>query len=279
MLVDHVITGLPFVKVDHVSKGKVIQVRCRLDQTAVCPHCRSGDLRLKDKIIRTIKGITHGETPTELVLAVPKYRCKACGRTFRQEIPGVKKFSRTSQPLKEELFAKHIKGIAQTQLARDLCMGSASCERYVQEMFSLKYRERLNTPCPLCLGIDEHHFGKKQRFATTLCDLRKHKIYDVLPGKAEDSLLECLASIKDKHKVRIVAMDLSSAYRSLVQKHFPHALIVCDRFHVVRLVLNAFSGICVRIDPKLKWQCGLPKLLLKNRENLNEEQRRKLAVC
>lgn len=155
-------------------------------------------------------------------------------------------------------------------------MGEASCERYVQELFSQKSRERLNTPCPIYLGIDEHHFGRNQRFATTLCDLRRHKIYDILPGRYEGSLARQLMAIKDKHKVRIIVMDMSSSYRSLVQKHFPQALIVSDRFHVIRLVLHSFAAICQKIDPELKWQRGLPKLLSKNADNLTPEQQAKL---
>ena len=275
---DHLITGLPFIKVEAVTHGYPIRVECRVDCAAVCPRCGGQELRLKDKKLRKIKGITHSDVPTELFLTVPKYRCKQCGRTFMQEVSGVKKYSRTSQPLKEELFAKHIKGISQTQLAVDLHMGQASCERHVAEMFSLKYRERINAPCPKYLGIDEHHFGKNLSFATTLCDLGKHKIYDILPGKAEHSLRYQLADIKDKHKVKIVVMDLSSTYRSLIQKYFPNALIVSDRFHVAQLVLRAFSGVCQRIDPALKWQRGLPKLLMKNKDNLTPEQQTKLTA-
>lgn len=73
---------------------------------------------------------------SELQVLVYKYLCHCCGRVFWQEIPGVKKYSRTSQPLKEELFRKHIQGISQKQLFQVLHMGSASCERYVQEMAS-----------------------------------------------------------------------------------------------------------------------------------------------
>ena len=272
---DHLITGLPYLKIESVEGKNPIRVRCRIDRSAVCPRCGGVELRLKDTKLRKIKGITHGDAPTLLHIEVPKYRCLGCGRTFMQEIAGVRPYSRTSQPLKEEVFGKHIRGIAQTQLARDLQMGAASCERHVQEMFSLKYRERMNAPCPVYLGIDEHHFGRKQRFATTLCDLRRHKIYDILPGRAEGSLARQLFDIKDKQKVRVVVMDLSSSYRSLVQKHFPQALIVSDRFHVVRLVLQSFSAICQRIDPALKWQRGLPKLLAKNADNLTPEQRAK----
>lgn len=273
---DHLITGLPFLKVEDVTNTYPIQVRCRMTQAPICPRCGGQELRLKDKKHRKIKGITHSDVPTELLIPVPKYRCKQCGRTFMQEISGVKKYSRTSQPLKEELFAKHIKGISGSQLAQDLHMGQASCERHVAEMFSLKYCERINTPCPRYLGIDEHHFGRRQGFATTLCDLKKHKIFDVLPGKAEADLREQLTAIKGKHKVRIVVMDLSSSYRALVQKHFPNALIVSDRFHVIRLVLQGFSSLCARIDPRLKWQRGLPKLMLKNSGKLSEKQQAKL---
>jgi len=277
MLADDVITGLPFLKVERIDRRRGIEAFCRLDVACRCPRCESEDLRRKDKKHRSIKAITHGNVPTTLRVQVYKYRCRRCFRTFWQEIPGVRKYSRTSQPLKEELFSKHINGISQRQLAQDLLIGQASCERYVQEMFSLKYRERMNTPCPRVLGIDEHHFGKRQAFATTLCDLRKHKIFDILPGKAEIALQDLLIKIPDRHRVKIVVMDLSSSYRSLVQRYFPQALIVSDRFHVIRLLLKAFSSICMRIDPSLKWkQRGIPKLMLKN--DLTQEQQNRLKT-
>ena len=278
MLKDDIITGLPDLKVEEVKRGRAYEVMCRLEREARCPACGGEDLRLKDKKRRSIKGITHGGVPTDLRILVFKYRCKGCARTFFQDIPGVKKWSRTSQPLKEELFSKHIQGISQKQLSEDLLMGSASCERFIREMFHYKYRERINTPCPRVLGIDEHHFGRGQSFVTTLCDLRKHKVHNILPGKAESSLQQHLLAIPDRHNVKIVVMDLSATYRSLVQSYFPKALIVTDRFHVIRLVLHAFSAICVRIDGALKWQRGLPKLMVKNPENLTSEQKERLAT-
>jgi transposase len=44
-------------------------------------------------------------------------------------------------------------------------------------------------------------------------------------------------------------MDLASAYRALVRKHFPNAHIVADRFHVIRLVNHHFLGCWREIDP------------------------------
>ena len=38
------------------------------------------------------------------------------------------------------------------------------------------------------MGIDEHFFTRRKGYATTLCDLRNHKVYDVVLGRSELSL-------------------------------------------------------------------------------------------
>ena len=51
-------------------------------------------------------------------------------------------------------------------------MGSATIERIYAEFTRRKAAERESLQCPMVLGIDEHTLHKKQRFATTFCDLR-----------------------------------------------------------------------------------------------------------
>jgi transposase len=67
------------------------------------------------------------------------------------------------------------------------------------------------------LGIDEHFFTRRKGYATTLCDLRNHKIYDVVLGRSESSLDAYLARLEGKSDVRMVCMDLAPAYRALVR--------------------------------------------------------------
>lgn len=43
-----------------------------------------------------------------------------------------------------------------------------------------------------------------------------------------------------RENVRVIVMDLSEAYRQIARKYFPNALIVADRFHVIRLVNQHF---------------------------------------
>ncbi|MBR7100071.1 MAG: transposase, partial [Clostridia bacterium] len=39
-----------------------------------------------------------------------------------------------------------------------------------------------------------------------------------------------------------------------VQRLFPNAKIVADRFHVIRLVIDTFLEFCRAADPDIRWQ-------------------------
>ena len=45
--------------------------------------------------------------------------------------------------------------------------------------------ERTSRPCPQMLGIDEHFFTRRHGYATTFCDLKHHKVHDVVLGRSE----------------------------------------------------------------------------------------------
>lgn len=73
-------------------------------------------------------------------------------------------------------------------------------------------------------------------------------------------------------------MDLSSNYRSIVKKYFPNAMIVSDRFHVVKLILESFIKTACNIDTNLKKQFGLGRLLRKNQATLESWQKLKIEA-
>jgi len=43
-----------------------------------------------------------------------------------------------------------------------------------------------------------------------------------------------LRLLKGKEAVQVVCIDLSSSYKSIIKQHFPQAMIVAGRFHVIR---------------------------------------------
>ena len=126
------------------------------------------------------------------------------------------------------------------------------------------------------MGIDEHFFTRKEGYATTLMDLKNHKVFDVVLGRSEASLRAYLKRLQGRDRVQVVVMDLSETYRSIIQKYFPNARIVADRFHVVRLLNHHFLKVWRMLDPDGRKNRGLLSLVRRHEENLKPEQVPKL---
>jgi transposase len=134
------------------------------------------------------------------------------------------------------------------------------------------------TECPQVLGLDEHFFSCKHGYATTFCDLKNHKVHDVVLGCSEASLEGCLARLDGKHRVQVVCIDLTASYRSLVRKHFPQARIVADRFHVIRTINQHFLACWKELDPTGAKNRGLLLVMRRHRGNLRPDQYLRLST-
>lgn len=76
--------------------------------------------------------------------------------------------------------------------------------------------------------------------------------------------------------MRVVVMDLSETYRSIIKKCFPNAMIVADRFHVERLLNHHFLKVWSALDPEGKKNRGLLSLVRRHEWNLKPEQMPKM---
>ena len=95
-------------------------------------------------------------------------------------------------------------------------------------------------------------------------------------GRSEEELIPYLQKLKGKDTVRVIVMDLSSNYRSIAKKYFPNAMIVSDRFHVIKLVLECFIKTAYSLDKDLKKRFSLGRLLRKKQTDLSPLQQLKL---
>jgi transposase len=213
-----------------------------------------------------------------LILEARKWLCRVCGRGFRQQFPGILKWQRATESFRRMIFFRHWDGISRRRLGQREGLGSATIERWFQYVLKRLAAERSNLRCPAVLGIDEHFFSRRQGYATTLCDLKNHTVYDVVLGRSEASLEGYFHSLEGKGLVRVVCMDLASVYRAIVRKHFPNALIVADRFHVIRLINHHFLSCWRDLDAVGSKNRGLLSLMRRHRHNLQPAQSEKLAA-
>ena len=270
------ITPLDGVKVIDLFEGTaniVIRGLIERPKDLKCPRCSGIQIRIKTRVRRKLK---HGMWNNRLVwldVQVPKYLCRTCRRYFMASIPGVLPRRRATEQFRQEIFHIHQAGVTQLQLTRTHRISCSTVERWYQDFVAYRVKELDRRSAPLVIGIDEHFFTKKQGYATTLVDLRNHKVFDVVLGRDEASLGAYLKALPGREKVLIVVMDLSEPYRRIVQKYFPNARIVADRFHVIRWINHQFMKTWGDWDPDRRKNRGLISLIRRHPWNLSEEQK------
>lgn len=267
-----IITGLSEIQVKFVEGGERTIVHADFEGPKVCRHCSSHRVRLKDDYFRHLKHTRSGNRLIAIRLRVFKVRCLECGRYSVSQVPGVLPRRRATESFRMEVFEKHQAGHTQLHLSKTHGIGQATVERWYQDFIVYRVKEMSNRACPKVLGIDEHFFTKKQGYATTFTDLRNGKVFDVTLGRSEASLSRYLSGLKERHRVKIVVMDLSETYRSIIKKYFPNAKIVTDRFHVVRLINHYFQKVWQSLDPKAKGNRGLLSLMRRHPWHLSDDQ-------
>lgn len=279
MISSEAIIGLPEYQITSIeeSPGEV-RIRAHYIGPVLCPECGSGDLRLKDRRLRKPRGETWGVRRTVVHLETKKWLCRNCGRHFWQRFPGILPRLRATEPFRRAVCQKHFDGISRRRLGKRERLSGSTIERWFLWYLELLEGERISRQCPQILGIDEHFFTRRQGYATTFCDLKNHKVHDVVLGRSEASLESYLAGLEGKHLVKVVCMDLATSYRALVRKHFPQARIVADRFHVIRIVNHHFLASWKEIDPVGAKNRGLLSLMRRHRHKLKPEQHERLSA-
>ncbi|MDF1646738.1 MAG: ISL3 family transposase, partial [Legionellaceae bacterium] len=274
----NVILNLPGFSIKKVGGYQPLLLDVNYNRLPRCAHCNSKAVRKKDSFIRTVHHELMGYRRTLLRFKAYKLFCNACRRYGNQRFPGIAKHQRSTERLQAQVFHQHTYGVSQKTLSQQFKKGKATIEPWYQRKYQLENQEKQNAACPTVLGIDEHFFSRKQGFATTLCDLRKHKIYDIVKGRSEPDLNGYLSALKGKDRVQVVCMDLSTTYRAIIKKHFPNAKIVADRFHVIRLLQHQCMMTYRELSSKVKSNRGILAVLRTNPKKLTARKRLKLEA-
>jgi transposase len=246
------------------------------DRPTSCLYCAGVRLRSKGRYERRVRHLDVMGTPTEVVIQCRRFRCVDCEATFVQPLPGVVRGRHSSEPYRAQVFALHDDGICASRLGRREGIGPATVGRIYAQFTERKAAERLSLDCPFVLGIDEHTLHRGQRFATTFCDLKNRRIFDISPGRSEFELAGYLRTLRGRDKVRVVCIDLSNSYRSLIKTWFPRAVIVADRFHAIRVVGLHLLRLARQLVPQLGWNRGWLGLLRTRPDRLDPERQRRL---
>ena len=270
--------GLPdyeVLEVDDKRSRTLIKVATKL--APECPRCGGNRLHSKGPYERLVRHLPYFGVDSEVLVKTRRYRCRDCERHFVPSLPGIRPWRRLSEPYREQIYRDHHDGICASQVAEREGISAPTVSRNYAYFTDRKARERRRLECPSVLGIDEHSLHRNGTFVTTFCDLRRHKVFDVVEGRSAREMIGYLKALKGRHKVRVICIDLSNAYRDLVRKWFPNAILVADRFHAVRVVMHHFTELA-RDLAGIRYDRGFLKLFRTRPDRLTQRQKERLEA-
>jgi transposase len=245
--------------------------RCR------CPACGGKNTILKGGVVRRFRGLPIGGKKTTFVFRVPRIQCRDCN-VVRQTPLG---FADTRRSYTRS-FAQYVLHLARLMTIRDVALHLGVSWDVVKEIVKNDLQRRFSNPKLKDLrqiAIDEISIGKGHRYLTIVLDLETGVVVHVGQGKGGDALLDFWKRLRRcGAKIEAAATDMSPAYIDAVTTHLPDAVLVFDRFHVMKLYNDKLSDL--RRELHRAAEDGLAKnvlkgtrwLLLKRPENLDESR-------
>lgn len=245
-----------------------------------CTRCASGNNWVHEYRTVTIKDEPIRGKNIVLKIRKRRLKCKDCGKTFHEPIPGILPRKRFTQRFKRSLLwacdnYRDLKRVRKAYRCSHHLIYQA-----LYETLELNRKSKLNYPWPTTIGIDEHAFGRsvkarKTRFVTMLVDMNNKRPMELVEGRSGDCLRESLRHIPGRENVKQVALDLSDPYKKFVKEFFPNAEMVADKFHVLRLLNHHIMRRRKEITgDRASWKAR--NLLLMSNKNLNYWDRKTL---
>jgi transposase len=262
-----------------------------LTRTAVCPKCGAITDKLHQNYQLTLRDIDWGEKNIYLRVNRRQMRCEGCGQKFREELELVNKkrnyTKRFAQKIIQEVIESDIKNVAQRNK-----LSESEIETILKDAVKeLKIQKPLNLTK---LGIDEIAVVKGQgNYYVVLIDIEQGIPVGFVEQRTSESLSNYLSAWGKEvlSQIKEVSIDLWKPYKKVAEKLIPQAVIVADRFHVMKQVNKELDNQrkktkteAQKLENKLEQEqllSGLNKSkysLLKNEKDLTQEQADKLEA-
>ena len=269
------VRGYVCLRVDYVEGGIVFTIAQERENLR-CPCCGTSRVERRGEVPRMIQVLPVGSKRVSVFLRVARVSCKRCGIVRQVKVQFADEHRRYSRSF-ERYVLELSRNMTIAAVAAHLQIGWDAVKeiqrRHLQKHYArpkLKHLEEI--------AIDEIYVGRNQ-YLTVVLDLNSGAVVFVGNGKGAEALLPFWKRLRaSKAKIKAVAADMSRAYTKAVRQHLPQAVLVYDRFHIVKLFnekltdlrrelyREATAGLHRDVLKGIRW------LLLKNPENLDSKK-------
>jgi transposase len=240
-----------------------------------------------------VRDLPVGAKSTRLIWHKREWRCRDCGRSWREVHPEIAPRAVLTERARAEA-ARQVGELGRpvAPVAREFGVGWEPVMRAVkdtaarlfadQQLYTVQLR-----PC-VAIGVDEKVMnrarrGRRRRYVTVIVDLARGRPIDIIEGRSRRVLRDWLAAQSPAWRagVKIAALDPAAPYRSALtddEVGLPNAQLVLDHFHVSKLANAAIDDVRRRVQQETLGHRGrkhdplyqIRKLLLLASDRLDE---------
>lgn len=252
----------------------------RIDQdptTFQCSLCGSRKVKKKGTVRRVWMTLPVGLRPTLIEWLVQRVLCLVCRAVRQVKIPFADPERRYTKA-----FERYVLELSRHMTLLDVAHHLGMSWHTVKDIQKRHLQRHYSRPALKALkriAIDEISVGRGHRYLTVVLDLDGGSVVFVGEGKGASALEPFWKRLKSSRaRIQAVAMDMSQAYISAVTSKLPHAAIVFDHFHVIKLMNEKLTELrrdLYREATELLQKDvlkGTRWLLLKNPENLRDDR-------
>jgi transposase len=299
-----ILFGLPGVAVDRVerftengSAVRLVHVVTAASSAAGCPQCGVVSTSVRQYRITRPRDLPYGEEQLAVRWHKRQYRCRerSCPRSaFTESTAEIPPRARLTGRLCRQAARQVAAGRSVASVAAELGVSWPVAHRH----YASHADGLLTEPePPVVLGIDETRRGtpkwvrdaetgrwvRTERFETNFTDLSgQGRLLGQVAGRTGNAVTGWLDDRGQdwKDQVGYVAIDPCAVYRSAITRALPHAVIVVDHFHLVRLANQAVTKVRQRVTRQVLGRRGTARdpawanrrRLLRGRERLTDQQ-------
>lgn len=206
---------------------------------AMCPHCFSMKVSRFGKLAQLYMDLPVHAKRVGLNVQRQRYRCENCGKTFMQSLPDLDEKRAVTKRLLKYIQQESLKRTF-TSVAEDVGL----TEKTIRNIFKEHVANIAKTvvfATPEWLGIDELHLLKKPRCIIT--NVKERTVVDLLINRNKPTVVNYLRTLADKQGIQLVTMDMWQPYRDAVTDVMPHAQIIVDKYHIVRMANQSMESV------------------------------------
>ena len=210
-----------------------------------CPHCgrRGSRLVCRDREERVWRDVPLGWVDVFLHYQPREILCRTHGRV-QEDIPWARPHARVTHRF-DYVLLRSCRQMTQ-QAAADLLRIPKSTVSEILHGLVTHYRHGHKIRGLRTIGIDEISYQKGRRFATVVYDLDRSCVVWIGAGKGRktiDVFFREILSECQRMRIRHAACDMSQAYIGAIEEHCPRAMLVLDRFHIVKALNDAVDEV------------------------------------